>query len=427
MKRSKSACSAPAIILYLAASVTRLFPVNFVTPDGSAAPERDQPTRPWQLVEAAARALPIEGGTVSISPGIYREKLVLDSPAVLIAPSGGVVIGDLTSGISAIGTFHVLTWNLHLFGDIITFPLRWQDYPRAEEIGGYFARRFPELDLVSLCEIWDEDLFTGGGGAPGIRPLSGYSNWMIFTDIKSGFAFCEPLAVPLIPRVLHSGLALMSKHPMTDLHRVHYETCAGNCPLASESPDCLASKGFIATTVVKDGFAIRVYDTHTQAGYGEDYVKARGPQIVQLAKDIAASRAAHPDQMILVMGDMNIIGEDAAGHNTTEYNFLRDQFGALGGHDAARHAANISIYGDPNLGHTLTSFNELAIHFDPPHNERLDYVWYFPSLDGKVRLQPTYVERLLLRGASRTEADLTSDELSDHYPIEASFQLVRLP
>jgi endonuclease/exonuclease/phosphatase family metal-dependent hydrolase len=391
--------------------------VHYVSPDGSAAPEAGQASRPWQLVEAAARALPAGGGTLSISPGLYREKFVLDRPAVLIAPKGGAVIGDLTTGIAATTTFHVFTWNTHLFGDYLLLP-SWQDYQRAEEMGTYFARRYNDLDLISLCEVWDEDLFLGGDGAVGMRPQSGYHNWMIFPDIKPGVVTC---AIAPSPRILHSGLALMTKHPMSDLRRVHYEDCDGDCPGISESPDCLASKGFMATTVVKDAFSIRVYSTHTQAGNGTDPTNTRQKQIMQLARDVRDFRAANPSQAVLVMGDLNVVGD-----TTGDYAFLRDQMAALNGHDAARNAAKVSSYQDPSIAYTLTSFNELAIKFDPhPYNQRLDYIWYFPSLDGTIQVQPIRVERLLVHGAVRTEDGLTSDELSDHYPLEASFLLIR--
>ncbi|MFO1499874.1 MAG: endonuclease/exonuclease/phosphatase family protein, partial [Verrucomicrobiota bacterium] len=386
---------------------------------------------------AAARALPSEGGTVSISPGVYRETVVLDTSATLVAPSGGVVIGDLTTGIATTSSFQLLTWNTHLFGDTLLAPT-WKDAERAEQIGDYLARHFSELDLVSLCEVWDEDFFVGDWSGA-IQPRSGYSNWMMYTEIQTGTVPCissvpiiggvfdEAAGIVSLPRFIHSGLALLAKHPLDDQHRVHYEACEGKCPGKSESPDCLASKGFMAATVVKDGFRIRIYDTHTQAGYASDYIEARQKQVAQLAGDIAAFRSGHPDHVILVMGDMNVIGEDPAGHNTSDYNFLRDQFGALGGRDAARHAANVSIYNDFSLGHTLTSANALALHFDPPHDERLDYIWYFASLDGKSTLYPLHVERLMPRGRSLEGDNLRTEELSDHYPITANFRLIKLP
>lgn len=403
---------------------------HYVSPSGSAAPERDQATRPWQLIDAAVRALPPQGGTVSIAPGIYREAFTIDTPAVLTASSDPVVIDD-RAGVSATTTFSVLTWNTHLFGDIVLLP-SWQDYERADDIGTYLAGRRDqidrEIDLVSLCEVWDEDLFVGGGGAFGIRPRSGYPNWMIFNDIKPGVTWCGPVSEP---RVLHSGLALMTKHPMADLQRVFYDQCSGACPAGFGSPDCLASKGFLATTVVKDGFAIRVYATHTQADDDKDAVQVREAQIRQLNDSIAVYRVTHPSHAVFVMGDMNVIGETAE-----QYDYVWARFQEFGGRDAARNTAAVTMYNNHRVADTLTSYNELALYFDPtPFNQRLDYVWYFPSLDGHVQVQPTFVDSPRVRSSvlrtaygsgTKVGNELTSDELSDHYPLEARFRLIRL-
>ena len=52
----------------------------------------------------------------------------------------------------------------------------WQDYSRAAQIGRLLAGTRSSIDLVSLCEVWDEDLLHGGDDASGIRPLSGYAH-----------------------------------------------------------------------------------------------------------------------------------------------------------------------------------------------------------------------------------------------------------
>src|SRR5215467_11437487 len=88
--------------------------------------------------------------------------------------------------------------------------------------------------------------------------------------------------------------------------RVHYDECDGSC-LWSDSPDCLASKGFMGVTVSKDGFSIRVYTTHTQASNNSDAVRARESQIAQLADSINSYRATHPSHPVIVMGDFNVI------------------------------------------------------------------------------------------------------------------------
>jgi endonuclease/exonuclease/phosphatase family metal-dependent hydrolase len=414
-----------ALSIGLLARISSSAAVHHVSVAGSPAPERDQPGRPWHLVKAAAAALPPAGGTVSIQPGVYRETFSIVNPAVLEAPSGAVTIGAV--GIAASTTFTVLSWNTHLYGDDLSLPsgipgfpnLHWQDYERADFIGSYFAGRILKPDMVALSEIWDEDLFVGGDGANGIRPQSGYSSWMNFPETKSGAVFACGL-LPM-PAVFHSGLTMMAALPMAAMERVHYSDCSGDCP-TDGSPDCLASKGFIGATIAKAGFSIRVYSTHTQAGNDPDAISARQNQLRQLGDAITAYRSANPSHPVFVMGDLNVIGE------TGTYNFLGDQFGNRGGFDAARNAPGAYIFDQPDASYSLLAKNELAIHFDPASsNQRLDYVWYFPSLDGKVRVQPASVQVSKPNRPAVSADGLTSDEISDHYPIEATFRLDLIP
>lgn len=420
--RTTHAWLGTAFLCSALATGTLVAATHYVTPLGSAAPERDDPSRPWQLVEAAVRALPNEGGAVSLGSGTYRETFTIDRPATLTAPTGGAVIGDLTHGVAATTTFSVLTWNTHLAGDELFLP-SWLDYERAAEMGGNFAARRHEIDLVSLCEVWDEELFVGEIGFAGIRLLSGYQNWIHGTRVDQQAEWCFGV---YFPTVLNSGLAMMSDHAMHDPAQISFSDCEGSCP-SDKSPDCLASKGFIVTTVIKDGFHLRIYNTHAQAGNGGDAYEARRHQIEQMAAHISAYRNENPSHLVMLMGDINIIGE-----TEDQYGFLRESFGAIGGRDAARNAADEMMYGDPSIAHTITFFNELAVHFDSaPYDQRLDYVWYFPSLDGKVQMLPTRVTRDLTVARGTIKAGfggikvLVSDELSDHYPIRAVFQLYR--
>ncbi len=288
--------------------------IHYVSPAGSPAPERDDPARPWQLVEAAAAALPPGSGELRLYPGVYREAMTLSRPCVLTtATVGSATIGN-RAGVAATTSFNVFTWNTHLAGDEAFLP-SWLDYTRASEMGDYLRLRRPQLDLVSLCEVWDEDLFLGGDGAQGIRPTAGYANGMHGTRVDNQSEGC--LLIPGIPpTVLNSGLAMMTDHPMSDTIQVSFGDCDGSCPTDS-SPDCLASKGFIVATVVKDGFTLRIYNTHTQAGNGGDAVEARQNQIDQMAAHISSYRNANPSHLVIVMGDLNVIGETA-----DQYNFL---------------------------------------------------------------------------------------------------------
>ena len=135
---------------------------NFVTPGGAFGPMANDSSKPFSLVETAARALPWGGGLVYIAPGTYRQgsNLVLDHPATLDKdPAGGPgvpVIGD-QSDVVATTTLNVLTWNCRLFDPDFpfTFGQKWMDEWRARHVGWYLRLRRSELDIVTLCEVWD--------------------------------------------------------------------------------------------------------------------------------------------------------------------------------------------------------------------------------------------------------------------------------
>ena len=404
-----------AAVVFVAASLFGAETVHHVTPSGSAAPAANDEKRPWQLVEAAAAALPDTGGTLVIHPGIYRERFVLKRPARLVAPEGGVRIGDTRRDVAATTEFTVLTWNTHLGGDNAGMP-KWEDKQRAIEIGQFLGSQHAAIDLVSLCELWDEDFLTGEG--VDILHLAGYANAVHGSRVANQSSPCWQGY--MIPTMMNSGLAILSDQKLNDFDQASFFYCSGVC-LIGKSPDCLANKGYVGVTVVKDGFTIRVINTHTQAGNEKASVRAREKQLEQLETYIYLYRKRNPSHAVLLMGDMNTIGE------SEQYDFAVEVFEEVGGRDAARNAPDVSLYSDWRQGDTLTSFNELAIHFDStPYDQRLDYVWYFPSLDGHVVIQPRHVERLLPHGGKITTGDFTTDELSDHYPVLAHVGLYRL-
>lgn len=56
---------------------------------------------------------------------------------------------------------------------------------------------------------------------------------------------------------------------------------------------------------------------------------------------------------------------------------------------------------------------------------RLDYIFYFPSLDGSVEIIPTSVEVLPFTGRILTEDGLTTNQSSDHWGVHGQFKLIR--
>lgn len=170
--------------------------------------------------------------------------------------------------------------------------------------------------------------------------------------------------------------------------------------------DCLANKGWIQATIINDGFHIRLFNLHTQAEYYPSAVTARAWQILLLSVQILVYRANHPDHVVFAVGDYNVYGE------TPEYNetLLPLVGGFAGGRDADRNSPGFQF---DESQWTYSDTNPLVNHFDGGSG-RLDYIFYFPSLDGSVEVLPISVSVLPFRGpVVHTEDDMTKNESSD--------------
>jgi hypothetical protein len=364
----------------------------YVTKAGSPAPTGTL-SDPYQLVEAGiVRTMTSPASTVQIAAGKYYETFTTDTPCILKATGGTVTIGKLDYQAST--TLEIITLNTHLAGDQWFMP-SWQDYERADDIADFFGGPNPTPDVVGFQEIWDEDLFFGGDGANGIRPRSGY----LYGDHgDDGWP-------------ANSGCALMSKFPLADFVQVEWGDCSG--------VDCGANKGWVQATIVKDGFSIGMFNLHADADADEDDVEARFNQMVQLKNAVNSYRTAHPSHVGFVMGDFNIYGEE------TEYSAtLTPQVGiGAGGRDADRNAPGF-VFGSSEQW-TVCDCNPLAMYFDDETvSGRLDYIFYFPSLDGSVEVIPMSVEVLPFIGRTLTEDDLTTSQSSDHWSVYGQFKLV---
>lgn len=443
---------------------------NFVIPAGSFGPIRNDSSKSFSLVETATRALPPEGGTVRIAPGLYRHlqgsDLVLDHPATLEKdPAGGAgvpVIGD-QSDVIATTTLNVLTWNCRLFDPDFpfTFGQKWMDEWRARHVGWYLRLLRSELDVVALCEVWD---FSGDNavfdlvGDPLRTDYDGGEEMLSVTgDLSAypGFLYSRYNDNSILgPFNQNSGLAMFSNFPVLASFGYPdglYSDCDGI--------DCRADKGWMGVRVNKDGFEIYVINTHTQAQDNDDAVEARNGQLAVIADYINSYRNDNPGIPVILMGDLNVIAETGNSGLHSTYDVLPQQFGSLGGKDAVRHTPKcervlderMKVGGSPNsttistsLVHTdfravytwapydtqfgdfLEYGNGLSLRYDPTRNERLDYIIYFPSADGTVLIEPEKVEVIVVKKRADTDDDFTSDEVSDHYPLKARLRLTRI-
>jgi endonuclease/exonuclease/phosphatase family metal-dependent hydrolase len=292
-------------------------------------------------------------------------------------------------------TVEIITLNTHLFGKK-PFAPKWLDAERAAGIAGFLKNLTPQPDAVGFQEIWDAGLFWGEGKKQGIFARSGYAHGEHGDQKK---------------KLLNSGLALMSASPLLNFAQAKWKDCDGL--------DCLAAKGWVQATIVKDGFSIGLLNLHAQADEGRDKVWTRLRQFTQLQKAVTEYRRKHPSHVVFVMGDFNVYG------GTEEYTtVLRPSMKRAGAHDSVPNTS-----GTENLEQwTACVCNPLAIYFDEKMttNGRLDYIFYIPSLDNRIEVIPLSVSVVPFLGHTLTENGLTTHQLSDHWSVYGRFQLRKI-
>lgn len=193
------------------------------------------------------------------------------------ADTGG---GDVTV---TSGDLTVLTYNVHGLPPGVTND----DTPaRLKEIGP----RLAGYDVVGLQESFDNknhEALLAGAKHPHVHR---------FDAIKQ--------EAGALPRAYGSGLTILSKHAMTATNAAHYSTCFG---YADHASDCLASKGWQMSRLNVMGHVIDVYNTHFEAGGGDEDNKARDKQVDELLAAIATHSEGHA---VLFVGDMNLRASD---------------------------------------------------------------------------------------------------------------------
>lgn len=352
--------------------------------NGSAAPTGEA-DKPYQLVKSGScKAL---NGTLVIRPGVYNETVILTRPMTLSA-SGPAIIGQVAGKRRA--ELKVVTYNTHLFGDEgVGFLPTFADRQRA----GYIAdmMKFENADVVGLQEVWDEEL------AQLIIERAGYPHAFYSNEHDEFDDF------------LNSGLLLLSKYPLLNVSQSFYGDEKGI--------DAWSSKGFAQATVFKDGFQLGVFVTHTQADHDSGSVGARRNQLQQLGAQINRYRSENPGAEVILMGDLNVIGESGEYFNhLLPLVGLRDAFKNLEPClDTSKHAATCDF-----------RQNDLARGFDNTKfdcdNKRLDYVLYshgkaFDVLPAKLTVRKYQ--------NATTENGQTMRDLSDHYAIATELSLWR--
>lgn len=407
-------------------------------PDGSIA-------RPYDSVRAGLCEAE-SGELVRIAPGTYPEHGRFSDAGRLTSTGGRVRIGATSPQNTDL---RVISYNLHLFGmeiqgltngilqatddlPIVGDELRdwlddqitdteWQDPPRNAWLARALAQE--NAHVIGIQEMWDPGFINGFRSEYGVSSPFYYQNRRINEswDIL-GFDVSLPFA-------LNSGLATV---------------LTGVTPIAlSESTfvsedgffETLSTKGFQRVTVVKDGFTICIFNTHTQSGYSQNSVGSRIAQILQLALAVSAYQTANPTHPVIVMGDIN------ARASSAEYTqYMNEYLGSgqplpftLPSVNAPRlidAGVSVACSTEGTLCTSCAS-NELRQYFNPDDSEskRIDYVLYQSSLDGSVRLTPTTFERLEYRVPATnpplSQNGFTTRQLSDHYGLKVDFKVSR--
>ena len=176
-------------------------------------------------------------------------------------------------------TLRALTYNIHGLPPEIT----------NDDTAARIAAIAPLLnayDLVGLQEDFDDDDHAV------LSDASEHSQKRRFADI-------------LPDRVYGSGLAVFSDFEESTFHHEHYETCHGILESAS---DCLASKGFqVIRLVLGEGLEVDVYNSHLEAGGGEEDNASREAQVLQI---LARMEAFSEARAMLLLADTNLHAED---------------------------------------------------------------------------------------------------------------------
>ncbi len=356
-------------------------------PDGSI-------EKPYHVIQSAiSKTKSTVAKNVLISPGKYYEKFEVSTPCILSANGGLVTIGDFNNTSST--SFDVLTLNTHLAGDVVGMP-SWKDKARAYDIAHFFNNFNPRIDIIGFQEIWDEDLFYGGDGAAGILPMSGY-----LTGKHGSLTGTRPG---------NSGLSLMSKYELSNYSQKSFGLiCSGW--------DCMANKGWITASIKKDNFKIRIYNLHTQA---DEAPEIRKIQLMLLSDNILSYRTEHPDDVVFIIGDFNIFGENSE-YDESLVNIIGD---VLDGRDADHNSSNF-IREDFST-FTVCDCNPLAMYFDDDTKSgRLDYIFYIQSKNGSCEIVPISTEVIQFKGRFLSDDGLSTSQSSDHWAVYSRFILIR--
>jgi endonuclease/exonuclease/phosphatase family metal-dependent hydrolase len=284
---------------------------------------------------------------------------------------------------TALRTF---SYNTHLFFNTVVAlgpHTVFDDATRLDKIAERVLSESP--DIVGFSEVWAN------------------SSKDSFKTLMSGTYPYSAFDGNTNPKEVGSGLLLLSRFPIKTSAFTKYTLLAG--------ADFFSQKGFILATIDTGAGDLMVALTHTQADEGVLEVQARKSNIKQLVAGIAPWTANTTPAVVL--GDLNIIGEDADGMPTNQYRSLTNHLTPLGLTDAYR-VLHPDAIADPGYTYNAVT-NKLIAQFAPADaknkvKQRIDYLFtrIFSPASAEVVLSYVY------------PMDGGEMDLSDHYPLQGT-------
>ena len=191
-----------------------------------------------------------------------------------------LVLGCTGPGEPPAGVLDVLTYNVHG----LTEPIA-QDDPAGRMV--QIAPMLDAYDIVGIQEAWVDDYYDALLGDAARE-----------TEIRFDLTLTDE-------RVYGAGIAVLADLPELSRHQQHYSTCNGGL---DGSSDCLASKGFQRVTLQLGtwgdaAYTVDVWNTHFEAGGGDEDVVARAAQVDDL---VAAMQEQSAGRAMIFTADQNL-------------------------------------------------------------------------------------------------------------------------
>lgn len=384
-----AAVSATLALATVANAQTYLRAVPWFNPSGLAA-------APFSNV-LAAQCASSSGGTIVVRPGTIFQSVTLNQPRTYTATTGAATIDGRAS---ATTTLRVGSYNVRLWPGFFAAQT-FADQARADLIGPRLQAE--NCDIIGLQEVWDYRL-DSPDASNFIDALRG-NYWYYYGDFFGDAGNSN-----------NSGLLTLTRNQPSAFSQSSYTECDGF--------DCLANKGFIRLSFVKDGFNVTVFNTHTQAGSSSENQTTRQDQLNELAVSVNVWRALNPSHVVFVVGDFNVDG------NNVEFINMANAMGGI----AATADARTNFPCSPDFSDcTSCGSNTIKQIFgDDTNSTILDHILYVGSADGTVKVVPTFYEVKQYRRTDggqwcrNTAPTGCGNDLSDHEAVYANFQLRRV-